>query len=226
MQIIKLPEPELRKGEVCFDSILYRSKAPQYLSTPGDPPRVEFFTVLERRQTNRTFGRVDDTSLAVLLWSVAKTRRTFREPSGHLWQHRSTPSAGGRHPIDLLIIPPIQKNARAYLYDPMGHSLHEIPQNESTIRVFHAELQNVLETGEGTVIWFVADYRRALAKYIHPESLIWRDAGVLLGSICFVAEALELNCCPYGLNGEAFISEVFGDALLVGAGGCVVGSRG
>jgi len=225
MEIIKLLEPELREVEQPLSTARHTTKTPDYLPIPGALPHADFFEVLERRRTVRAFGRVSESSLACLLWVVAKTRLTFREPSGHLWQHRCTPSAGGRHPIDLVVIPPPGENARVYVYDPLAHALHEVGRKEVAVRAFHAQIQHLVATGEGTVFWFAAHYLRTLAKYRHPESLIWRDAGVLLGTICFTAEALGLNCCPCGFIGDAWISELFEDEQIGGAGGCIIGSH-
>jgi SagB-type dehydrogenase family enzyme len=226
MEIIKLPEPAVRISEIGFEQHTYGQRGSTYLPIPDRLLMSdEFFEILQRRRTRRTFGRLSLDSLSNLLWFSAKSHLSWREPSGFLWQHRCSPSAGGRQPIDVIVIAPPTMNDSAYIYDSISHCLRELVGVEEATSRFISELDNVVPIGEGTVLWFVAQYQRTSSKYLHPESLVWRDAGALLATVCFSAEALELNCCPYGVNGDTWVAEAFEDISMGGVGGCVVGSR-
>ena len=69
----------------------------------------------------------------------------------------------------------------------------------------------------------VAEPGKTAAKYANSESLVWRDAGVLLGYMSVVAEALGLGFCPLGITGQAYVSALSADARLTGVGLAVVG---
>jgi hypothetical protein len=82
------------------------------------------------------------------------------------------------------------------------------------------------EANRGTVIWLLAQPARTARKYRHPESLIWRDAGILIGTIALVAEALGVACTPLGPTGEPWLSRALGaQGCLAGLGGVLLGRR-
>jgi hypothetical protein len=86
--------------------------------------------------------------------------------------------------------------------------------------------EQIVAPGQGQLLWFCANVEKINAHYEHPESLIWRDAGVLLGVMALVAEALKLNFCPLGISGEPYLSAAFGTlGRLEGVGGAILGSR-
>ena len=225
MEIVKLAEPGLRSTDLHFESYTYVERGRTYLRIPDDLGDQRFVEVFENRRTKRSFGSLTLDDLSNLLWVAAKTRSSFRESSGFVWQHRASPSAGGRHPIDLAVIAPPTLPADVYIYDSIGHSLIEIVDASAPTKRFISTLDNVIPKQDGTIIWFIAQYLRTGSKYINPESLVWRDAGALLATISFAAEALKLNCCAYGLTGDNWVAEIFGGVGLGGAGGCVVGAR-
>ncbi len=54
----------------------------------------------------------------------------------------------------------------------------------------------------------VSDCIALASWYEEFETLVWKDAGVLLGYLTVVAEALSLNCCILGINAAEQISKV------------------
>ena len=76
----------------------------------------------------------------------------------------------------------------------------------------------------GSIIWFVARSNITRARYTNPESVIWRDAGALLATICLAATALNLVACPIGASGEPFIRRLLAAPDHVyGVGACAIG---
>jgi nitroreductase len=76
------------------------------------------------------------------------------------------------------------------------------------------------------LIALAAESGRTAAKYENAESLIWRDAGIALGYMSIVAEALGLTFCPLGVLGEPYVSAVVsGDPRIQAAGLAVLGAR-
>ena len=121
----------------------------------------------------------------------------------------------------------VDSSPRVRRYDPSDHRLDELAVKREAAADFMSDIEQFLEPNGGSVLWFVSDVRRIGARYGNPQSLVWRDAGVLLGHVCLVAEALGLSCCPLGFLGQAHVSAMFGvgDADLCATGTCLIGRR-
>lgn len=193
----------------------------EYLPRPSLAEERGFFSVLEARHSRRDFAPIARSDLATLFWYSAKIKGEFATSTGH-WQHRTPPSAGGCHPIDLWVV----ERSRIQWYDPVGHALCEIQlTHPGTADALFREVDAVVPVGDGTVIWLVARPERTTQAYINAESLIWRDAGVLLATLIYSAEALGLSICPVGILGTSAVQRALSGGNGVAAGGCVVGSR-
>ena len=226
MKRTNLESPALRPSELPYREFHYPRRAANYLSVPSPLSRATLFDVLESRQTCRSFeGPLDEPALSTILWYSSKTRTTRREASGFVWQHRPSPSGGGRHPLDLLVWQ--SDTVGPCLYDPIAHSLVELNANTpSAGEELIAHTRHIVPFKTASLIWFAAQFDRTLSRYQHGESVVWRDAGVLTAAICLIAEALGLSCCPLGITGEPFISRLLGSkSLVVGAGGLLIGRR-
>ena len=51
---------------------------------------------------------------------------------------------------------------------------------------------------------------------------MWRDAGVVLGYMSLVAEALSLAFCPLGITGEPFLTDYLSTASRLKAVGLAI----
>jgi hypothetical protein len=77
----------------------------------------------------------------------------------------------------------------------------------------------------GVLIALASEPGKTAAKYENPHSLVWRDAGTVLGYMSVVAEALGLTFCPLGLLGKRFVSEmVAGDPRIQATGLAILGA--
>lgn len=225
-EIRHLGEPRLRSNEVVYEPYAFEITTTLHLPVPDAIPSEECLQVLHKRRSRRKFGRLDQRQLSALLWFSAKTLYRSVELSGFPWSHRPSPSAGGRHPIQILVLNAKHGSADLSLYEPELHALHSLRQSSDPKTIaFIATLDAVVPSQQGTILWFTADYLRTLSRYDQGESLVWRDAGALLGTIAVAAEALQLNCCAYGLTGDDWIATMFPRNRFGGAGGCVIGSR-
>lgn len=145
---------------------------------------------------------------------------------GPEWRHKCTPSAGGCHPIEVLLAGPSDSAWPAHLYDDNAHAVCGLPLSSGqTGESLRREIAAVLDPGAGTVLLFAADYRRTSSLYHFADSLLWRDAGALLATVALVAQALNLNCCALGFTGDILIKGLLDRDAFVGVGGCIVGSR-
>lgn len=86
-------------------------------------------------------------------------------------------------------------------------------------------MESMVPAPEATKTLLVAEPGKTQAKYFNHESLVWRDAGALLATMGFVAEALNLNYCPIGITGEPWASMLSSEGNLVGVGAALIGGR-
>jgi hypothetical protein len=83
----------------------------------------------------------------------------------------------------------------------------------------------LLPVDHGALIALVAETGKTAAKYENHCSLVWRDAGVVLGYLSLIAEALDLAFCPLGLTGHDFVAPIAPPGVLEGVGFALVGGR-
>ena len=220
---MKNPQPKPTEERVTsFDYPIQHSVK---LSKNIDPLPARFDEVITSRKSQRTFAGISLQQLSNILWYTAKVKQTFVQENGYILTHRGTPSAGARHPIDMLIINEELFNTNLpHYYNPFEHSLNRLSVSEQTVMNFLTHVDEVVPTTNATIIWFVAHPERTAAKYENPESLIWRDAGALINSIQLTCAALNINSCAIGSLGEPYISDFFNhqDGIL-GTGGMLIG---
>lgn len=227
MKHIRLGSPYRKGHERHPREFRYPISSIFYLPKPEDSCEMSFLSVLHARSSRREWRPLSIHALSSLLWHVAKTHSTCKEESGFLWQHRSAPSGGGRHPVDLLVIRHIGKQTAVDLYDPCAHALARVSVlDKRRLNSLLRKVDKVLPFGEGTLIWLAGQFDRTMSKYARGECVVWLDAGALLATIYLVAEAIRLNCCAVGITGEPWVCDFLGsDGLVEGLCGCVVGAR-
>lgn len=225
MDIIDLGSAERRAHHLPFEEFPYPASKITYLPVPEGESSEPFFEVLDRRATRREFGGISQENLSSLLWHAAKVKSSKILEAGHVWQHRPAPSAGGRHPLDLLIITRINRELQVQIYDPIAHALKDLnlpsPRPMENLIRF---LQDNFETGQAVILWFAAQVQKTTSVYRNATGLIYRDAGALEATVALAAEALGLNYCSIGITGEPWISNSLGsEGLVCGVGGMLVG---
>lgn len=227
MEITELPSPELRETESLYKAPVYPIVGRRYLPKPECTPSTSFAEVFSRRRTRRSFGVSSESDISNLLWHASKILETRVEPSGFVWSHRGSPSAGGRHPISIVVLQLGATGQEPELYDPLGHCLCRLELEDARpLEAYAALIRSIIGTTQGTCLCYVADLARSATKYRHCESLVWRDAGCLLATMQLVAEWHGLNFCAVGPTGEPFVSQAFGcPDRLRGVGACVIGGR-
>lgn len=219
------PSPKRRSRDLKLREWSYSTGPALYLPVPLRPSGIgNFFDIVDARRSRRPTGKIADQELSTVLWWTSKTRLQRR---GDRWEHRPSPSAGGRHPIDIIVSNPSILSGALHLYDTIGHALRPISRvNQRLVRLLRAEAEQIVGAAGGTILWHAAQPSRTFARYRDGASLIWRDAGVLVAMTALVAEAASLACCPLGITGEPWLSRAMGSSSgVVGVGGCVIGSR-
>lgn len=103
------------------------------------------------------------------------------------------------HPIHTLVA----SEAGGWMrYDPIEHCLVGIPESATSVAAVRQAAAELVDPGGAVLLALVAEPGKTAAKYERAESLVWRDAGVVLGYMSIVAEALQLAFCPLGLTGH------------------------
>ena len=161
---------------------------------------VDFVALMEQRQTRRTFEReMGLDALGGFLWLACRSRSSRPSVYGPNQESRPHPSAGAMHPVHVLVV---RDRSVLHRYEPAAHSLIEIPGSAAAAEEAIEAAMASLELGKGCVLALVAEPGKTGAKYEDPQSLVLRDAGVVLGYMSVVAEALGLAFCPLGITGE------------------------
>jgi len=171
------------------------------------------------RRTQRTFGPVSVGQIGALLWHTVRCQDTAPSPFGFELQFRPVPSAGAIHPIHVLL----EHEGHWVLYQPLSHRL-ELLSATKPLDDLRGAAKVVVDPQQGRLIVFVAEHGMTGAKYENPESLIWRDAGVVQGAMATVAAQLGLSMCLLGLTGHEAVSKLGNEGQLWGVGMAIVGA--
>ena len=226
MTYIKLSSPSLRVPEREHKPFVYKCMKTEYLMEPVSSASPHLYEILTCRESRREGLRPSREDIAHLLWHSARTLRVAKEESGFLWQHRPSPSGGGRHPVDILVCSSFT-HPTLDLYDPLAHCLCRLAVvDQAALTQFVYEVDAVLPVGDAAILWFVAQFDRTMSKYQNGESLVWLDAGALLSTVYLVAEASGLACCAVGITGTPWVTQALGgEKRLDGLCGCLLWRR-
>ena len=181
---------------------------------------VDLVGLMEHRQTRRDFSKeLSLEDLGEFLWLACRSRSSRPSEYGPNQESRPHPSAGALHPIHVFLA----SDATAMLrYEPGQHALLELPGSASNSRQAIDAAKSSLDLGRGYVLALVAEPGKTGAKYEEPDSLVLRDAGVVLGYMSFVAEALGLAFCPLGITGNPGLTQGFPSAEALRSVGLAV----
>lgn len=185
---------------------------------------MDLVQVLRDRQTRRDFSRaLVPQALDQLLWLTCRTHSTTPSALGFDLQFRPHPSAGAIQPIHIVL--QLGPGGAWERYEPFQHALVELPGTERLADAARADASKAVPAREAVLLALVAEPGRTGAKYENAESLVWRDAGVVLGYLSLVSEALGLSFCPLGMTGDAYVASLCEKGQLSGVGLAFLGSR-
>lgn len=222
MTWIDLGNPTPKRKHDRHNLYLWETGEVKHLPVGMSQTTPEMLDVLQRRQTTRYFGPLKGDELGGFLWHACRSRNTWPSDLGFDLEHRAAPSAGAIHPIHLLIACP--DDSRWWLYEPRGHLLIELVAAPQALHGLDTEILKVLDAPNAVRFLLVAEPGKTLAKYENGCSLVWRDAGALIGIMAVTAQALGLNFCPLGITGEPWIGSLSNQCKLVGVGVALLGS--
>jgi hypothetical protein len=186
----------------------------------SEPLTVDFLQLLDQRETKRDFNcLISDKALGEFFWLACRNRSSRPSPFGVDQESRVHPSAGAMHPIHTLVA----RGSDPWLrYDPMSHVLSEIPGSEKAASTTRAKASELVAICQGTLLVLISEPGKTAAKYQYHETLVWRDAGVVLGYMSLAAQALGLSFCPLGITGEPYALDGWAEQDRLSAVGLAV----
>jgi SagB-type dehydrogenase family enzyme len=164
------------------------------------PPRSdgELTSVLQRRRTWREFGRtpltvVDLATLLGLTWGVQ--RHATVAGQGDV-VFKTSPSGGGRHPIEAYVMAlGVRGLARGlYHYNALTHRLERLPGRVSPDSAVKFLGGQSWFRGAAVVVFMTAVFAREQWRYSSPRAYraVLLDAGHLCQTFCLLATWLDL----------------------------------
>lgn len=161
--------------------------------------------VLTERRSIRAFAP-SPLPLGHLGVFLARSARV-RAPLGPLWfqqTQRPSPSGGGRHSLEAYVIARDVSGLApgAYHYDPFDHTLNRLaPWDDELAIVLNTTVTTpaYMEQPPPASLLLASHAARTGWKYEGLAlSLIYRDTGCLLQTLCLTATDLGLGACPTG----------------------------
>lgn len=215
-----LSSPSPKQSPEVYSPYKWQIQHSKVLLIPIEDIQISLGTALKSRKTRREFELITIEQLAHFFWFSCRVQDMGNDELGFNITKRPSPSAGAIHPIHVLVR---LEDGYLWRYDGFQHSLIRVDEHWLDANKVQIAANEVLNSGQGLVMLFLAEPGKSLAKYNHPESLVWRDAGSMLGIMALVAEGIGLAFCPLGLNGEIdteFLDQQHG---LVGVGMAIIG---
>ena len=213
-------DPVPRALPVRYEPYVWPAGTRTPLAPRTRPLDLDLVKLSNERQTRRAFSkRLDDAALGEFLWLACRNRSSRPSAFGPDQESRAHPSAGAMHPIHLLLA---RETGPWLRYDPLEHALVELPNSGESAAASREAAGSLVELARGTVIGLVAEPGKTAAKYENHESLVWRDAGVVLGYLSVMAEGAGLAFCPLGITGQPHLTAHLPNASALQAVGLAV----
>lgn len=186
---------------------------------------VDFLTILKGRRSVKQLGKCTMEKLSSILYYGAKPFCIGKDDYGVTVYRSAAPSAGGRHPIDILVGLKEGEERYLYLYQSLNHLLKRLDIDKERQRAFFDDVEHTLPMGDSVLLWFSVQYMRTASKYTDYMNLVWRDLGAQLCCLQQVAKYVGTDSCPIGYLAEKTFNAMFQTDLLVSGGGIIIGDK-
>lgn len=218
--------PSLRTEPLTFEPYIYDCGEEIRL------PKVEikaretsFVDVFSERRSVKNLGICPLEMLSQILYLAVKPYTIGQDDYGVTVFRSAAPSAGGRHPIDVLVGLKEDGERWLYLYQPLKHTLRKLLVSPELQKAFFESVEETLPFGESALLWFSVQYMRTASKYTNYESLVWRDVGAQLCCLQQAAKYVDIDSCPIGYLAEETFGAMFKTDKLMSGGGLIIGKR-
>lgn len=221
MTWIDLQDPLPRERQQPYEPITWPDEEFVKLPVPVSTSGKTFSEVLDQRRTTRKFACVETADLAYFFWNTARIQGTLGSALGFVQTFRPVASAGAVHPIHILVKRPA--SSTWCRYEPSMHAMIALPTFTNSLSDVDEKIGSAVDAANATILLYVAEPGMTAAKYQNEASLIWRDAGALLGHSALVAADMGLSYCPLGLTGNVWAKRLNQQGQLAGVGVALLG---
>lgn len=160
--------------------------------------------LLRQRRSVRELRPCNLADLSTLLFNGARVLDEWRDDQGINVSHRPHPSAGGRHPLSILVLAGEVEGLApgAWAFDPSLCVLTNASWDPDRIDAVLIAASNALDgLRPPALLLAVAEPERTLSRYPAGTAHLWRDAGALLATLHLLAASLDLASCIVGISG-------------------------
>ena len=216
--------PSLLNEPIQFDA--YQYECVEEIKLPQMDKNAlgkEFMEVFSERRSIKELGPCPIEKLSSILYYAIKPYSIACDDYGVTVYRSAAPSAGGRHPIDIIVGLPKGHKRRLYLYNALKHSLLRLNIAPEKQWAFKKDVERTLPFRKSTLVWFSVQFMRTASKYSDYMSLVWRDVGAQLCCIQQAAKYVGLDSCPIGYLAEETFDAMFDSDKLISGGGVIVG---
>lgn len=168
------------------------------------PTAVE--EAMGQRRSTRYLRRCHVGDVGSVLQAVARVSAVRRDPGGGHEPLRPVPSAGARHPIDVVVAARSVQGLTPgwWRFDPWRGQFAEV-KVPMDARVYLDQVgKATVASAPGAALVLIASFDRTLSRYPAGSSLVWRDAGVMAGYLQLSASSRGLASCILSPAGLAF----------------------
>ncbi len=159
-------------------------------------PSRSLADLLEERVSQRKLGPCHVDEVAAMLVASCRVKARGTSSDGYPVSRRPAPSAGARHPIDIVLLASSVEGLEPgfWRYHPSELALSRLLTEQSVDAVLTA-VRDIgrIEGDVAGVLFLVADFSKTLSRYPAGGHLVWLDAGAL-------ALLLHLNALDVGLG--------------------------
>ncbi|MCU7804260.1 MAG: hypothetical protein KZQ96_13765 [Candidatus Thiodiazotropha sp. (ex Lucinoma borealis)] len=187
-----------------------------------DCPTADIFDLLEVRKSRREFEAMSMQDISTLLWFAQRQTATISGTDDRV--KTPIPTAGALASVRTIVLRPSEE---AWVYGAVEHSAEVLSAPIETCDRIRRSANEFFNIGEGSLLLFFAHRPHVERYYESPDSLILREAGVLLGTLGLISEALEFSFCPLGTVAEDWLETLLasGEQVVIPAGAAVIGTR-
>lgn len=215
-------EPEPRTVQLALKPLEWPVARRIGLPNLVPPQPGPFAEIVATRRSSRSIRRAPLREIVNFISFSTNARFQRRTPSSRA--SRPAHSAGGLHPVDVILVSGIGRR-RVYRFDAEHGMLERLHVSEEVrLQELNVRMAKLFPDADCDYLVLLADRALVEANYTWPDTLVWRDAGALMQTLHFCASAYRLAFCPGGILGWELARALFGeDSRVLAVGVAVVG---
>lgn len=185
--------------------------------------KKSFLSVFKERRSARAFYPITYSDLSKFLIVTHQLIHSDKTSSPFTIEYQPAMSSGGLQAITPLLKVVSDEN-RWFRYHNTQHTMIAIDGQADVLGEYLNNVNENLKLNGAIPIVYAGDLKRLRGKYQNPDSLLWRDAGVMMNVHAMAATYLGLSYSPIGQLGQPIISDLKGcSRSVIGCGMAILG---